>query len=79
MTNKYPKGSEWRKWDLHVHTPSSSDYLDNSVSNQDIIRTLKKENNSVAAITDHHCIDIDRINKLKKLAGDEITFYLVLN
>ena len=20
---KYPKGSEWRKWDLHVHTPSS--------------------------------------------------------
>lgn len=23
----YPKGSEWRKWDLHVHTPLS--YLDN--------------------------------------------------
>ena len=21
--NKYPKGSEWRKWDLHVHTPKS--------------------------------------------------------
>ncbi|MBI4232133.1 hypothetical protein HY605_02780 [Candidatus Peregrinibacteria bacterium] len=21
--NKYSKGSEWRKWDLHVHTPSS--------------------------------------------------------
>lgn len=21
--NKYYKGSEWRKWDLHVHTPSS--------------------------------------------------------
>jgi ABC-type lipoprotein export system ATPase subunit len=21
--NKYPKGSEWRKWDLHVHTPAS--------------------------------------------------------
>ena len=20
---KYPRGSEWRKWDLHVHTPSS--------------------------------------------------------
>ena len=19
--NGYPKGSEWRKWDLHVHTP----------------------------------------------------------
>ncbi|MFA5532158.1 MAG: AAA family ATPase [Candidatus Shapirobacteria bacterium] len=23
MDNKYPKGSEWRKWDLHVHTPKS--------------------------------------------------------
>jgi energy-coupling factor transporter ATP-binding protein EcfA2 len=21
--NTFPKGSEWRKWDLHVHTPSS--------------------------------------------------------
>ncbi|MCW8995284.1 MAG: hypothetical protein OQK77_05675 [Psychromonas sp.] len=19
----YPRGSEWRKWDLHVHTPAS--------------------------------------------------------
>ncbi|MFG0528981.1 TrlF family AAA-like ATPase [Pseudomonas sp. yb_2] len=23
MTKTYPKGSEWRKWDLHVHTPAS--------------------------------------------------------
>ncbi|WP_394204946.1 TrlF family AAA-like ATPase [Shewanella waksmanii] len=24
MTNsKYPRGSEWRKWDLHIHTPAS--------------------------------------------------------
>ncbi|MFE3870533.1 TrlF family AAA-like ATPase [Flavobacterium sp. ZS1P70] len=23
MNKNYPKGSEWRKWDLHVHTPSS--------------------------------------------------------
>lgn len=22
-SNKYSRGSEWRKWDLHVHTPSS--------------------------------------------------------
>lgn len=24
MATNYPKGSEWRKWDLHVHTPSSA-------------------------------------------------------
>lgn len=23
-TNKYPRGSEWRKWDLHVHTPETA-------------------------------------------------------
>lgn len=23
MNSLYPKGSEWRKWDLHVHTPKS--------------------------------------------------------
>jgi len=23
MSNQYPKGSEWRKWDPHVHTPAS--------------------------------------------------------
>lgn len=23
LLTKYPKGAEWRKWDLHVHTPSS--------------------------------------------------------
>lgn len=23
MSKKYPRGSEWRKWDLHVHTPDS--------------------------------------------------------
>ena len=23
----YPRGSEWRKWDLHIHTPFS--YLNN--------------------------------------------------
>lgn len=22
-SSKYPKGSEWRKWDLHIHTPAS--------------------------------------------------------
>ena len=23
MIKTFPKGSEWRKWDLHIHTPSS--------------------------------------------------------
>ena len=31
---KFPKGSEWRKWDLHVHTPASA--LNNNFIGTDI-------------------------------------------
>ncbi len=24
QTIRYPRGSEWRRWDLHLHTPSSA-------------------------------------------------------
>lgn len=61
------KGSEWRLWDLHFHTPSSYDYKDKSITNQNIIDKLIEKNISVVAITDHHIIDIDRIQELQKL------------
>ena len=60
-------GSMWRKWDLHFHTPSSFDYKDKSVTNQEIIDTLKANDISVVAITDHHVIDVERILELQKL------------
>lgn len=68
---KFPRGSEWRIWDLHFHTPSSYDYKDKSVNNQNIIDTLEANNISVVAITDHHIIDIARIQELQKLAEDK--------
>ncbi len=68
----YPKGSEWRKWDLHIHTPSSYDYEDKSVTDEQIIEIFKKNNISVVAITDHHTIDVKRILRLQELAKDEI-------
>lgn len=61
------RGSEWRIWDLHFHTPSSYDYQDRSVNNQDIIKILSENNVSVVAITDHHIIDIERIQDLQRL------------
>jgi ABC-type cobalamin/Fe3+-siderophores transport system ATPase subunit len=63
----YSRGSEWRKWDLHIHTPSSYDYKDKSITNEQIINILSKNNISLAVITDHHIIDITRINKLQDL------------
>ncbi len=73
MPIDYQRGSEWRKWDLHFHTPSSYDYGDKSTANKDIIKTLKENNISVVAITDHHKIDIKRIGQLRELAGDDLT------
>ena len=64
---KVEKGSEWRKWDLHFHTPKSYDYGDKSVTNEEIIETLSKNDISVVAITDHHVIDIERIKQLQEL------------
>ncbi|QOD67369.1 hypothetical protein HF329_05305 [Chitinophaga oryzae] len=65
------RGSEWRKWDLHFHTPSSYDYQDKSVTNEQIITTLKTNGISVVAITDHHIIDITRIRALQALGARE--------
>ena len=66
---KYPRGSEWRKWDLHFHTPSSSIcYKNKLVTNEDIINKLVSENIKVVVITDHHIIDIERIRELQDLS-----------
>jgi hypothetical protein len=70
--NNYPRGSEWRKWDLHFHTPSSYDYKDKSVTNEKIIEVLKENNISLVAVTDHHVIDVERITELQNLAGNDI-------
>jgi hypothetical protein len=63
----YQNGSNWRKWDLHFHTPSSPDYKDKSITNQEIIDALIKNEISVVAITDHQLMDIDRIKELQSL------------
>lgn len=71
--NKYPKGSEWRRWDLHFHTPSSYDYKDKSITNQEIIDGLIQNQIAVIAITDHHIIDVQRIQELQSLGKDKIS------
>ncbi len=67
------KGSEWRKWDLHFHTPSSYDYKDRSITDQEIIDNLIINEIRAVAITDHHVIDAVRIRNLQSLGQDKIT------
>lgn len=69
------RGSIWRKWDLHFHTPSSYDYFNKSLTNEKIIEILRQNEISAVAITDHHIIDVTRINELQKLAGSDLTIF----
>ncbi|MFJ2047907.1 hypothetical protein PTQ21_06185 [Paenibacillus marchantiae] len=66
MSIKYSKGSEWRKWDLHTHTPLDVEWLDDvSLDTNEDKRKFAKEyidfavqqELSVIAITDHNFCD----------------------
>jgi len=67
------RGSLWNRWDLHLHTPSSFDYEDKSVTNQLLVDTLVAHGIRVVAVTDHHTIDIVRIHELKRLGNQKLS------
>src|SRR5690606_19173801 len=82
--NKYDRGSEWRKWDLQIHTPFS--FLSNGFGNDwdTYVKELFKRAiaNEVAAIgiTDYFTIDgykkvkqdyLNKPDKLKELFTPE--------
>lgn len=69
-----PRGSIWRLWDLHYHTPSSFDVTD-GISNEGIIDELVRRNIAAVAITDHHVLDVERIRILQTIAGDRLTIF----
>ena len=56
MKPPYPKGSEWRKWDLHVHTPASYDWHGGEVTPEELVEKAIEEGLSVIAVTDHHSV-----------------------
>jgi ABC-type dipeptide/oligopeptide/nickel transport system ATPase component len=57
--NNYPKGSEWRKWDLHIHTPCTK--LNNGYGSDDVWNKfcdeIEKSDVSVFGITDYFSVD----------------------
>lgn len=74
---KYPRGSEWRKWDLHVHTKIVQNYVfssENSISRREqnneeyprvfIEHIYSIESLGAVALTDHNSAEwIDKIIK----------------
>lgn len=70
------RGSEWRQWDLHVHTASSYDTkYRGEDANELLVQAWRENNISAVAITDHFLIDGDRLNRLKELAGDDVVIF----
>ena len=69
------RGSEWRKWDLHVHTASSYDYdYRHEDADDKLIEALHNNNIEAVAITDHFVIEKNRIESLRSKADDIVFF-----
>ncbi|MCA9924341.1 MAG: hypothetical protein KC421_18320, partial [Anaerolineales bacterium] len=48
---------QWRRMDLHLHTPGSGDYQQNDVSYLDILRQAEIRGLDIIAFTDHNTVD----------------------
>ena len=69
------RGSEWRRWDLHVHTASSGDYAYNEDdADEQLVNAWRQNNIDAVAITDHFLIDARRIEHLRELAPEIAIF-----
>src|SRR3954462_4730585 len=49
-------GLEWKKMDLHLHTPASSDYRDPGISYLDILKKAEEKGIDMIAFTDHNTV-----------------------
>lgn len=56
---KFPRGSEWRKWDLHMHTPASlvNEFADWDSYVEKLNDVTRKKNIEVLGITDYFLIE----------------------
>ena len=72
--SKYKRGSEWRKWDLHVHTASSYDAYKGDDANELLTQAWIDNELAAVAVTDHFLIDAERIQALRSIVP-EITIF----
>ena len=70
MSTKYSRGSEWRKWDLHMH----SDASDGKLSCEEILNLAVQNNIECIALTDHHTFsNVDVIKSLAKSGNYKVS------
>ena len=73
--SEFTRGSEWRQWDLHLHTASSYDSKYKGADSDELLcKSLRENGITAVAITDHFKIDATRINNLKAMATNIVFF-----
>ena len=88
INNKFQRGSEWRRWDMQIHTPYS--YLNNGFGAdwdkyvQKLFKKAIANDVKVIGITDYFIVDgykkikadyLEKEQKLKELFSDDEIFY----
>lgn len=60
------RGSNWSRWDLHIHSTAS----DGKATPEEIVDQAIEQGLSVIALTDHHTVDnVDRAKEIGKAKG----------
>lgn len=73
---------KWRRVDLHLHTPASSDYQSPKTTHLDILRTVEARDLDMVAFTDHNTVagyarmqeefaQLELLERLKRLRANE--------
>ena len=65
MSSNYPRGSEWRKWDLHVHTPLTrlANRYDGHL--KAFARKVGEEQLAVVGCTNYYCLVDNEVEQIR--------------
>ncbi len=77
-----PQERQWYKFDLHIHTPASSDFQQANVSYLDVLREAERKGLDALAFTDHNTVsgyrrmmeeidDLELLERLGRLTPEE--------
>lgn len=70
MSTKYNRGSEWRKWDLHIHSTAS----DGKLNCEEIIELAITQDIKCIALTDHHTFaNVDILKSIATENGNQVS------
>ncbi|MBI3241730.1 MAG: putative DNA binding domain-containing protein [Chloroflexi bacterium] len=77
-----PRAATWRRMDLHLHTPASSDYQESGVAWLDFLQRAEARGLDIIGVTDHNTVagyrrlraeieELELLERLNRLRPDE--------